>query len=257
MLKTRKQSPSGTIILDHTISRNALSREMVTELIQAFSDFHQEKSVRAVILTASGSVFCSGVDLKQWHMIAKENEPYEQWQEVASELQELVEVMLRFPKPIIASIDGSVHGMGMALALASDLIVSSPNSDFTLPASKYGLISGLVAPLLAFRCGGGVASRMLLGAESINAAEAYRVGLVHHIVAPELTWAKAHEMSIKIAECATESIQMTKRLLNEMVGESLMTHLVSGAATMATACSTTAAIEGLAAFVEKRVPKFP
>ena len=257
MIKTVKQNPSGTIALDYPTTRNALSREMVAALIEAFSDFHREKSVRAVILTAKGAVFCSGVDLKEWHTIAKENEPFEQWQEVASELQELVEVMLRFPKPIIASIDGSVHGMGLALALASDLVVASPSSTFELSASKLGLISGLVAPLLAFRCGGGVAAKLLLGGDSMDAVEAYRVGVVHHIVASELTWAKAHELSGKIAQCAPESIQMTKRLLNEMIGESLLTHLVSGAAAMATACTTSAAIEGLAAFSEKREPKFP
>ena len=97
MLRQQKQPPSGTIILNQPGNRNALSREMVVELIQAFSDFHSEKSVRAVILTSSGSVFCSGIDLKQWGAIAKESEPFEQWQDVASELQELVEVMLRFP----------------------------------------------------------------------------------------------------------------------------------------------------------------
>jgi methylglutaconyl-CoA hydratase len=257
MLKTRKQTLSGTIVLDHSISRNSLSREMVVALIEAFSDFHREQSVRAVILTSSGAVFCSGVDLKQWHAVAREHEPYEQWQEIASELQELIEVMLRFPKPIIASVDGSVHGMGLALLLASDLVVASPSSTFRLPAANLGLISGLVAPLLAFRCGGGVAARLLLGAETLDATEAHRIGLVHHLVASELTWAKSHDLAGKIASGAAESIQMTKRLLNEMIGESLLMHLTSGAAAMATACSTSAATEGLAAFAEKRDPKFP
>ncbi len=256
MLRQQKQPPSGTIILDHSVNRNALSRAMVAELIQAFADFHREKSVRAVILASSGSVFCSGIDMKQWDTIAKESEPFEQWQEVASELQELVEVMLRFPKPIIAAIDGSVYGMGMALVLSSDLVVASPGSRFELAAAKHGLISGLVAPLLSFRCGAGVASRLLLGAECFDAHEAHRVGIVHQLVASELVWAKANEMASKIAKGAAESVQLSKRLLNEMIGESLMTHLVSGAAMMATACSTDAAKEGLAAFAEKRDPKF-
>jgi methylglutaconyl-CoA hydratase len=256
MIKTRKLVPSGTIALDNSANRNALSREMVRTLVEAFGDFHREQGVRAVILTATGATFCSGVDLNEWHTIAKESEPYEQWQEVTSELQELVEVMLRFPKPIIACVDGAVYGMGMALVLASDLVVASPSSRFALTASKYGLISGLVAPLLAFRAGGGVASRMLLGMESMDGAEAHRMGLVHHMVPSELTWAKAHEIAGKIAETAPESVQMTKRLLNEMIGESLLMQLVSGSAVMATACSTSAAIEGLAAFHEKRPPKF-
>ena len=256
MLRQLKQSPSGTIILDHAASSNALSREMVAELIQALSDFHREKSVRAVILASSGPVFCSGIDLKQWSEIAKENEPFEQWHEVATELQELVEFMLRFPKPIIAAIDGPVYGMGMALTLASDLVIASPLARFELPSAKYGLISGLVAPLLAFRCGAGVASRLMLGGESFDTAEAHRVGIVHQLASSELVWAKANEMSARIAGGAAESIQLSKRLLNEMIGESLFSHLSSGAATMATACSTDAAKEGLAAFAEKRDAKF-
>lgn len=256
-LKFRKHPPSGTIVIDSPSSRNALSRGTVHELVEAFGDFHREQSVRAVILTGSGATFCSGVDLKEWHNIAKENEPYEQWQEVASEFQDLIEVMLRFPKPIIASVDGAVHGMGLALVLACDLVVASPTSRFSLEAAKHGLVSGLVAPLLAFRCGAGVSARMLLGLESLEAIEAQRAGIVHHVIPAELSWAKAHDMASKIAQAAPEAIQMSKRLLNEMIGESLMMQLASGAAAMATGCSTSAAIEGLLAFSEKRPPKFP
>jgi enoyl-CoA hydratase/carnithine racemase len=257
MIKTRKQSPSATIILDNRETHNALSRSTIAELIEVLGDLHREQSVRAVILTHSGATFCSGVNLREWHEIAKESDSLELWQEVASELQELVETMLRFPKPIIAALDGSVYGAGLGLLLACDLVVASPRSTFQSLAPKHGLISGVVGPLLAFRCCGGTAARILIGGEPLTAEEAYRVGLVHHVVSSELTWAKAHEMATNIASGASEAIQMTKRLINEMIGETLMVHLSSGAAAMATACSTSAAVEGLAAFVEKRPPKFP
>jgi len=229
---------------------------MIRSLLEAFGDFHREKSVRAIILTASGSTFCSGIDLKQWKEIAGENEPYETWQEVVSELQELVEVMLRYPKPIVAAVDGPVIGMGVALTLACDLVVASARTRFELPATKLGLVSGMVAPLLTFRCGAAVASRMLLGSESIDSEQANRVGLSHYTVSSELIWAKANELVTQIAASAAESVQMTKRLLNEMIGESMLTQLSSGAAAIATTLSTSAAAEGLAAFVEKREPKF-
>lgn len=243
-------------MLNHASSRNALSREMVRSLTEAFSDFHREKSVRAIILTASGATFCSGVDMKEWHEVSQDSEPLVQWEDIASEFLELIEVMLRFPKPIIAAVDGAVFGMGLALVLASDLVVSSPRSVYSSPASKHGLISGLVAPLLAFRCGGGVASRMLLGTESIDAEEAYRIGLVQYKVQSDQIWAKSHAITCHVSECAPESVQMTKRLLNEMIGESLLTNLSSGAALLATGCSTEASLEGLKAFQEKRKPTF-
>lgn len=257
MLRQQKSPPSGTIILDTPQNHNALSREMIAKLCEAFSDFHREKSVRAIILSASGTTYCSGVDLKQWHETATENDPLPIWQDVSSEIQELIEIMLRFPKPIIAAIDGPVIGLGLALTLASDLVIASDKASFELPAPKHGLVSGMVAPLLAFRCGGSVASRLLLGAERIAAEDAHRLHLVHYLTTSELIWARGHAIAMEIAKGAAESVQMTKRLLNEMVGETMMMNLTSGAAAMATACSTSAASEGLAAFKERRPPKFP
>ena len=97
---------------------------------------------------------------------------------------------------------------------------------------------------------------MLLGCERLDVSEAHRLGIVHHIVTPKLVWAKANERVSEIAAGAAESVQLSKRLLNEMIGESLFSQLFSGAAMMATACSTEASKEGLLAFEEKRAPKF-
>jgi enoyl-CoA hydratase/carnithine racemase len=77
------------------------------------------------------------------------------------------------------------------------------------------------------------------------------------LVASDLVWAYANEWAKHIAVGAQESVQITKRLLNEMIGENLLMHLATGAAVMATACSTEAAVEGLNAFQQKRPPKFP
>jgi methylglutaconyl-CoA hydratase len=257
MLRLQKVIPSGTIILDFPSNRNALSREMVTRLSEAFNDFHREKSVRAVILASSGATFSSGADLNEWQATASELEPLPLWQDIVGEIQELIEIMLRFPKPIIASIDGPVVGLGMSLVLASDLVVASDKASFSLPAPRHGLVSGIVGPLLVFRCGASIASRLMLGSEAIDADEAYRVQLVHYRTQSQFVWARCHALANEIASGAAESVQMTKRLLNEMVGESLLMHLTSGAATTATACSTAAAIEGLNAFKEKRPPQFP
>ncbi|MFM7928188.1 MAG: enoyl-CoA hydratase/isomerase family protein, partial [Pirellula sp.] len=87
-----------------------MSREMVQQMIDALSDFHQDKSVRCVILTAKGTSFCSGVNLKEWQSQSKQRDAIEQWHRIASELRELIEAMLRLPKPIIAAIDGPVLG---------------------------------------------------------------------------------------------------------------------------------------------------
>lgn len=256
MIRLKKSAPSGTILIDAPATCNAMSREMIHQMIDALSDFHQDKSVRGVILTASGSTFCSGVNLKEWQSLSVERDAIELWQQVASELQELVEAMLRLPKPIIAAIDGPVLGFGMTMVLACDLVVTSPKAAFEVPSSRHGLVSGLTVPLAAFRLGASFASRMVLGGQSMDAKSALAIGLSHREVDSDQIWAAANEWAMKIAESSPESLQLGKRLLNEMVGESLLMNLSSGAAVLATACSTESAIEGLEAFVAKRKAGF-
>lgn len=257
MIELKNIAPSGTVILDNAKRSNALSREMLDDLLQAFDDFHQEKSIRAVILTGAGPHFCAGADLHQWKETSDSEIPMHQWFEDSSKYQELLEKMLRFPKPIIAAVDGAAIGMGFGLVLACDLVVASQRARFSLPAPRLGLVSGLVAPLLSFRLGGSTAARMLLGDATLDVEQAMSLGLVHHVVEPEMIWARAHSWAQKIAESSPQALQLTKRVLNEMVGENLFTQLANGAAATASACTTESANEGLLAFVEKREPKFP
>jgi enoyl-CoA hydratase/carnithine racemase len=256
MIKVSKHPPSGTIALDRIGKRNALTREMVDRLIQALSDFHQQANVRAVILTHSGSVFCSGVDLNQWQESTDREDAMEIWFEDAVQLQRLLESMLKFPKPIIAAVDGAAVGFGVALMLACDLVVASNRSTFSVPAVKRGLVSGLVTPLLNFRAGAGMAARMTLGCDELTAEEFKTAGIVHHIVASDQIWVRANAMADSISQSAAESVQLSKRLLNEMVGESLSVWLSNAAAATASACTTEAAKEGMRAFVEKRAANF-
>src|SRR6185369_6624511 len=94
----------------------------------------------------------------------------------------------------------------------------------------------------------------LLTARLIDSAEAHRIGLAHEVVNADFVWARAQEIATDVATSAPESIQLTKRLLNETIGEHLGTLLTAGAADSATARTTEAAREGLAAFLEKRPP---
>lgn len=256
IVKLNKHVPSGTIILNRPDRRNALSRSLLTNLTQAFEDFHLERKVRAVILTGAGSSFCAGMDLNEMRDTSQteREQAQAQWYEDAVQYRELVELMLRFPKPIIAAVNGPAVAGGAGLILAADMVIASPQAEFGLPEPRRGLVAGLVAPLLAFRVGGGQAAKLLLSAENVEADEAYRLGLYHEIVEQDLLWARAHEWAESCAKSAPEAIQLTKKMLNETIGEHLSTLLASGAAVSATARTTQAAEEGLAAFLEKREP---
>ncbi len=257
MITVKVTAPTGTIILDRPAKCNALNRKMIEELSQAFDDLRQERKVRGIILTGSGPHFCSGLDLKEMHESATSDNAMEQWYADAQAMQQLVEQMLQLPKPIVAAVDGAAMASGFALVLACDLIVASHRATFSVPAPRLGLVCGLIAPLLYFRVGAALASQFLIGGNELAASEAKAVGLVQHVVESEQTWVRASTWIDSISEGAAESLQLTKKVLNEMVGEQLMTLLASGAAASATALTTEAAAEGLAAFAGKRPPKFP
>jgi len=257
LLQIKKHVPSGTIILNRPAKRNALTRALLKELIQAFEDLHQERKVRAVILTGAGTAFCAGMDLVEMQETSQAENACAMWHDDALLYRDLLETMLRFPKPIIAAVNGPVMAGGAGLVLASDLVLATPEATFGLPEPRRGIVAGLVSPLLVFRIGGGHAANLLLSARTISAEDALRMGLYHQIVKSDNIWVQAHELAQECAKSAPESLLLTKRMLNETIGEQLGTLLSAGAAVSATARTTEAAVEGLAAFLEKREPRWP
>jgi methylglutaconyl-CoA hydratase len=252
----KKNVPAGTIILNRPNKRNAISRQMLADLTQAFDDLHGEKSVRAVILTGAGSAFCAGMDLSEMQETAKQPNAWQQWHEDSLAYRDVLEKMLQFPKPIVAAVNGPAVAGGMGLVLAADLVVAAETASFSLPEPRRGIVAGMVAPLLVFRVGAAQAANLLLRAHLITASQAQGMGFIHELTTADMNWVRAFEVVQEIAKNAPESMQLTKKLLNETIGESLSTWLSLGAAASATARTTDAAAEGLAAFFEKREPKW-
>lgn len=257
IIRGKKNLPSGTIVLNRPDRRNALSRQLILALQQMLADFHQERKVRAVILIGSGSAFCAGMDLAEMLETSQQDDAQSQWHRDAVLYKELIETMLRYPKPIIAAVNGPAVAGGGGLVLAADLVVASTSAVFGLPEPQRGLVAGLVSPLLHFRVGGSQAARLLLSADLIDAQEAHRIGIFHEVVSDDLIWARAHQIAEQCAKSAPESLLLTKRMLNETIGDHLGVLLSAGAATSATARTTEAAAEGLSAFLEKREPVWP
>jgi methylglutaconyl-CoA hydratase len=231
---------------------------MVAELQQAFDDLRQEKRVRAVILTGTGAAFCAGMDVHEMHadgdLPARERDDV--LGEAADDYRELLSQMLELPKPIVASVNGPAVAAGAGLVLASDIVVACPSARFGLTDARHGLVAGVVGPLVAFRVGSGTAGRLMLTSSLYPAEEAYRIGIYHEMIDEMRLWARCCEIGNECAAGAPEAIGLTKRLLHETIGDQLATQLSVGAAITATARTTEAAQEGLAAFVAKRRPEW-
>jgi methylglutaconyl-CoA hydratase len=248
----------GTIVLNRPDRRNALTRAMIAQISEALGDLHLERRVRAIVLTGAGTAFCAGMDLHEMHAAATlpDSEKNQDFGDTAEAYCELVTQMIELPKPIIASVNGPAVAGGAGLVLASDIVVASPTAQFGLPEPRRGIIAGVVAPLLAFRCGGGHAARLLLTSTIYPAEEAYRLGIYHELIDEPRLWARCAQLGEECAAGAPEALQLTKRLLYETIAEQLATQLTVGAAMSATSRTTEAAQEGLTAFIEKRKPEW-
>ena len=255
-VQVRKDKPSATVVINRPNCRNALSREMVTSLHQVLEDLHQEIGVSGVILTGSGPAFCAGTDLRELKETSESKDSLQIHQSDVAAFQDLIEYMLRYPKPIVCGINGWVVGSGVSLMLASDIVVADESAQLLLPESKLGLFSGITAALLAFRAGAGRASSILHSNEPMDAELAKSHGLFHETVANELVWARCHEVVSQIGIGAHQTHLLTKQMLNQTIGEELFTQLSIGSANTAAARSTETAIEGINAFLEKREPSW-
>lgn len=249
----------ATILLDRSQVRNSLNPGLLDDLQLALSDVHQEKRVRAVVLTGAGNHFCSGVDLCTLQQMGdlSDLESLTQYHQYWRLLAETIEQMLRFPKPLVAAVDGSAIGAGLGIALACDLVVASKNARFAAVASRRGLVGGITAALLSFRLGGSVAARLALTGQAIDSDEAYRIGLCGPPVDSNQIWVEASQVAESCCYGPAEATQATKRILNETVGENLLSQIAAAAADSAAACSTPAASEGIAAFLGSREPNWP
>ncbi len=199
LVKVHVHERTGTIILNRPEKRNALSRALLAELDQALGDLHLERRVRAVVLTGSGPAFCAGMDLSEMLETSRQPDANAMWHSDAMIYHDLVLSMLRFPKPLIAAVNGPAVAGGAGLMLACDIVVAAESATFGLPEPLRGIIAGIVAPLVHFRIGGGQAARLLMTAATIDATEAQRIGLFHELIDADRLWPRAGEIA---AQCA-------------------------------------------------------
>jgi enoyl-CoA hydratase/carnithine racemase len=247
----------ATVVLNRPEKRNALSRLLLAELQQTLDDLWQERRVRTVVLSGAGSAFSSGVDLSEMLSTSQALDANGRWGKDAEQFQRLIETMLRYPKPLVAAVNGPCVAGGATLMLACDVVVAGDTATFALPETQRGVVAGLATALLSFRIGAGLASYVLLSGQTLDANEAYRRGLFHEVVPLSELSGHVHTLAMQMAQQAPTAVLMTKRLLNETVGEQIFTWLSAASAASATSRTTEAATEGLKAFFEKRDPQWP
>lgn len=183
---TEVDSGVGIITLNRPEQRNALNGELIRELIDAIVAMETDPAVKVLVISSAGRSFCGGIDLEGREPAADmANEERQNLALHTQMLEEMQNLLKQMNKPTLARVQGSAYGAGAALVAICDIAIATFDAQFSLNEIKRGLFSGLISPHVIAAIGERYARRYLLTGETFAAAEAYRIGLVHEIVADE------------------------------------------------------------------------
>ena len=243
----------ATVTLNRPEALNALTIPMKRELLSALRSIERNRAVRAVVLTGAGRAFCAGQDLKE--RLAPGAPTL--GEELRERYNPIVRVMRSMPQPIVGAINGVAAGAGASLAFACDLRIAASGASFVLAFGRIGLIPDTGATWTLPRLVGSArAAAMALLNDSIDAAEAERVGLVNTVVAADALLDEARAWATRIAEGAPIGMALTKRALSGTWDRDLEAALEYEAYLQDLAGRSADHAEGIAAFTEKRPPRF-
>ena len=253
----RTPPPGGAGIAEITLDRpeamNALSTAMTARLAAVCAELAADRGVRAIVLGAAGRAFCVGADLKERAAMSDADLMAQR-----PVFRAAFGAVLGLPQPVIAAVHGYALGGGCELALSCDLIVADETAQFGLPETTVGLVPGSGGTQLALRrLGPGRAADLVLTGRRIDAAEAAALGLADRLVPAGTAGEHARELAARIAANSPVAVLNAKRALRQGAGLPLAAGLeVEDSAWRATAFSADRK-EGIAAFVEKREPRWP
>lgn len=243
------------ITLNRPDAYNAMNLAMVRELYDAIRRCDDDPAVRAALLTGAGKAFCAGGDLRSF--AAEDEEIGAHLKDVTTALHDAISRMARMDAPVIAAVNGVAAGGGMALACACDLIVASESARFTMAYTRAGLTpDGSSTFFLPRLVGLGRALDLALTNRMLSAAEAEAWGIVSRVVPDADLLPAAERLAAELATGATAALGGAKRLLIAGWNETLETQMARESRRIARAAEGAEAREGIAAFLEKRAPRF-
>ncbi len=254
-----QQGAVVTLTMNQPEQRNPLTgNSAVPEFLAAIERIHDDRSVRAVILTGAGTVFSSGGDVRAMQRQASGDVGgMEIRHDYRTGIQRLPLALFNLEVPVIAAINGVAIGAGLDLACMCDIRIAADSARFAESFVKLGIIPGDGgAWLLPRLIGLSRASELSFTGEVIGAEQAAQWGLISRVVAADALLETANELALRIAANPPHAVRLTKRLLREAMHTRLDTLLEMAAAFQALSHHTDDHREAVAAFLEKRTPVF-
>jgi 2-(1,2-epoxy-1,2-dihydrophenyl)acetyl-CoA isomerase len=252
-LRVDVDGPVATITLDRPEALNALTVPVKVALREALERLAVDRAVRAVILTGAGRAFCAGQDLAERE--GPDAAPLDV--ELRERYNPIILALRAMGQPVIAAVNGVAAGAGASIAFACDLRIAAEDARFVLAFGRIGLVPDSGATWFLPRLiGQARAAEMALVGDPISADEALRIGLVSRVVPNDDLLAEARSIADRIAAGAPMAVALTKGALERAASIDLETALEGEAKLQGIAGASADHAEGLAAFREKRAPRF-
>jgi 2-(1,2-epoxy-1,2-dihydrophenyl)acetyl-CoA isomerase len=250
-VETSREGAVLTITLNRPDVLNAFNTEMHRALAAALKDARAPE-VRAVVLTGAGRGFCVGQDLTEFRQ-----SPGDIGARLRENYHPNILGIRALEKPVIASVNGAAAGAGLSIACACDIRIAADSASFIPAFINIGLIPDSGGSYFVTRIlGPARALEWLASGRKLTAAEAHAWGLVSEVAEADGLERRVRELATQLAALPTRGIAMTKRLLDRAPSSSLEEQLEREAQLQAAATTTDDFHEGVAAFLEKRPPRF-
>jgi len=242
---------AATITLNRPEKRNAISFELIDDLLRALDEIAKSEAI-ILILTGAGKAFCSGLDLD--NLKALLGRTPEQNLKDSRTMVQLFRSLYEFPKVTIAAVNGAAIAGGTGLALLCDFTLAVPEAKFGYTEVRIGFVPAIVSTFLLRQVGEKQARDLLLTGRLFGAEEAARMGLVSEVVAPEKLMTRARQLAALLMENSPASLRATKQLLTDHARAELDAQIDAAVRANAGIRGTADFREGITSFLEKRKP---
>lgn len=248
-----KQDSVARIIFNRPEVYHSVNRGMALEIQAALSECAADDVVRCVVIRGTGKAFCAGQDLKE---VIDPNGP-ELKHIVRDHYNPIILQVRNLEKPVICAVNGVAAGAGANLALCGDIVVASSTASFVQAFSKIGLIPDSGGTYFLPRLiGWQRAAAIMMRADKITSAEAEKMGMIYKTYEADVFDAEVEKLAAEFARMATTGLALTKKALNASAQNTLEQQLALEEQLQTIAGQTEDFREGVAAFLEKRAPKF-
>jgi methylglutaconyl-CoA hydratase len=241
----------ATVTLNRPEKRNAISFELIDDLLRALDEVSKSDAV-VLILTGAGKAFCSGMDLDNLKDLLGRS-PEQNLQD-SQTMARLFRTLYEFPKVTIAAVNGPAIAGGSGLALLCDFTVAVSDAKFGYTEVRIGFVPAIVSTFLLRQVGEKQARDLLLTGRIFGADEALRLGLINETVAADSLLKRAKELAAQIMENSSSSLRATKQLLTDHARTELDMQIEAAVRENAGIRSTADFREGISSFLEKRKP---